>query len=152
MPPDSHADEHADTIAPMRTLLVCLIVACGGSKPAPESVPEATSLLACDKVADHVAATLLATAEQPRASAAEVKDMVTTRCTADVWSDETKRCLHAITSIVDGRACGTTMTDAQREAIRTAARALRAANEQPPPDDHGDWVRHVVEEPTTTKP
>jgi hypothetical protein len=76
-----------------------------------------------------------------------IDELVSTRCKADGWSDETKQCLFAIATIAEGRACADGMTEEQRTAFRTAARDLRKDGPVEP-DDHGsDWVRHVVEEP-----
>jgi hypothetical protein len=104
-------------------------------------------MLDCAQVADHVASTVAASKPRSGATLAAVKDMVSTRCQTDAWADDTKQCLHAIATIAEGRACAAKMTDAQREAIRSQAKALRAqANEPVPEDDHSsDWIRHVVE-------
>lgn len=133
----------------MRTLACLLLVACGGNKPAPENPPVASSMLDCEKVAGHVATTVVASRPRAGATQATIQEMVTTRCKADAWSDETKQCLHAIKSMQEGRACATKMTDEQRTAIRTAAQALRKDATPPatPDDDQSDWIKHVVEEP-----
>lgn len=128
-----------------------MLMACGGSssKPPADPAPPATaSLLDCTTVGEHVATIVDASKPRSGATHAAVKNMVLTRCSADAWSDATKQCLHAMTSIPEGRACATGMTDAQREALRTAAKALRGdASEPTAPDDHSaDWIRHVVEE------
>jgi hypothetical protein len=131
----------------MRSLVVAVLFACSGSKPPPPEspAPPSSSLLDCATVADHVASTVAAGKPRSGATLAAVKDMVATRCQADAWSDDTKQCLHAIATIKDGRTCAEKMTDAQRDAIRTQAKALRA-EPAPEPDDHGsDWIRHVVE-------
>ena len=134
----------------MRVLALFVFVACSGSKPSPEApVTPVGSMIDCAKVADHVAATVAADKPRTGATNAAVKDMVATRCKADAWSDETKQCLVAIATVADGRACGEKMTDAQREAIRADARALRADASEPgsADDPSSDWIRHVVEEP-----
>jgi hypothetical protein len=139
----------------MRALVVLtFVISCSsGSKKPPEAPGPATaSLLTCVQVADHVAKTVVADKPRPGATHATVKDLVSTRCQADAWTDETKRCLNAIATIRDGRACATQMTEDQRTALRTQARALRkdATQSAIDPDDHSsDWVRHVVEEPGT---
>ena len=138
----------------MRALvLLAILVACGGDpKPAPETpVPPSASLVDCGRVASHVGATLSAEQPRPGATPAAVQAMVETRCTQDAWSDETKRCLFAIKTIREGRACATSMTEEQRTAIRTEARALRgsAAGSADVDDPSADWVRHVVEDPPT---
>jgi hypothetical protein len=136
---------------PMRKLVLLFLVACSGSKPPAESpAPKTSSLLDCAKVADHVATTVAANKPRPGASHAAVKDLVATRCQADAWTDETKQCLFAIKTIPEGRACATKMTDEQRTAIKTQAKALRKDATRPvdePDDQSSDWVRHVVEEP-----
>lgn len=134
----------------MRPLVLLSLLACGGGhQPPPESPPPAASLLHCAEVADHVATTLSSDRPQAAASPVAVKDLISTRCTADAWSDETRRCLYAIKTIREGRACATGMTEAQRDALRAQARSLRAANATPPPEDDpsDDWIRHVVGEP-----
>lgn len=141
----------------MRTVLFILAASCSGSStPAPESPPPPTaSLLQCEKVAGHVATTVAANRPRPGATHAAINDMVLTRCRTDAWTDETKQCLYAIKTIAEGRACATTMTDEQRTAIRTQARALRqGTNDQvaESEDNSGDWIRHVVEEPATPSP
>src|SRR5688572_7584697 len=106
-------------------VVLALVVGCsGGSKPPPKS-PDAPSgsLLDCAKVADHVATTVSTNKPRPGATHATVKEMVSTRCQADAWTDETKQCMHAIATIKDGRACAAKMTDDQRKALRTQARA-----------------------------
>ncbi|MBA2542200.1 MAG: hypothetical protein H0V17_21345 [Deltaproteobacteria bacterium] len=137
----------------MRNLVLVLVAACsGGSKPAPES-PSAGSMLDCTKVADHVAATVAANKPRPGTTQAAVKDLVSTRCTADAWTDETKQCLNAITTIAEGRACAAKMTDEQRAAIKTQAKALR--KDASPPvagNDESHWIEHVVEEPGDAPP
>ena len=139
----------------MRTVAYALmfVVACsGGSKPPPAD-PTTASLLDCPRVADHVAATLSSSdVPRPGASPAAIRDLVASRCQADAWTDETKRCLHAIKTFAEGRACATTMTDEQRTAIRTQARAMRQDASTAPDDTTSDWVRHVVEEPAQPKP
>ena len=73
--------------------------------------------------------------------------MVGTRCKSDAWTDDTKQCLNAMTTIKDGRACAEKMTDEQRTAIKTAARALRKDGSEPVADDNSsDWIRHVVQD------
>jgi hypothetical protein len=136
---------------PISALLATAVLACGSTpKPAPdEPAPPTASLLDCAKVASHVAGTLSTDRPLPGATTEAVQNMVNTRCTADKWSDETKRCLFAIKAIREGRDCAPTMTDEQRVAMRTAARALRAEASGPTDaeDPSGDWIRHVVEEP-----
>jgi hypothetical protein len=137
----------------MRNLVLPFLVtaACGGAgKPPPESpAPATSSLLDCATVAGHVATTVAAAKPRSGATHAAVKDLVATRCKADAWSDETKQCLHAIATIPEGRACTTKMTDAQRTALETQAKALRKGDAPPAvADDHSsDWIKHVVEEP-----
>jgi len=134
----------------MRNLAFLFVVACGGgNKPPPESpVPPTASMLDCAKVADHVATTVAADKPRPGATHATVKDLVATRCTADAWTDDTKQCLNAITTIREGRACAAKMTDEQRTALKTQARALRKGEPVADADDQGsDWIKHVVEEP-----
>src|SRR5687767_14874533 len=114
----------------MRTLVLLAVVACSSSKPPPES-PVATSMLDCAKVADHVATTVAAAKARPGATHAAVKDLVSTRCQADAWSDDTKQCLHAMSTIPEGRACAAKMTDAQRTALRTQAKTLRKDASEP---------------------
>ena len=134
----------------MRIPALCfLLAACGGSpKPAPEAPPAAASLLTCDQVATHVAATVNTTPLRSGATYEAVAGMVATRCKADGWSDETRRCLHGITTVAEGRACATSMTDAQRTAIRTQARSLRAdaAASAAADDPSADWIEHVVQD------
>jgi hypothetical protein len=133
--------------------LLVLVVACAGGKPPPESpAPPTSSLLDCAKVADHVATTVAADKPRPGATHAAVRELVATRCQADAWTDETKQCLHAIKTIRDGRVCATKMTDEQRTAIRTQAKALRKKATEPvadADDPSSDWIRHVIEEPGT---
>ena len=139
----------------MRTgLLLAFLLGCGGgaTKPAADPTPPVTSsLVGCDKVSEHVARTAQTAKLRSGASYEAIASMVSTRCTTDAWSDETKQCLFAIKTIAEGRDCATTMTDAQREAIKTDARALRKDMTGPVEgDDHtGDWIEHVVEEPAT---
>lgn len=136
----------------MRTLvLLVAVVACGGTKPAPESPPPAASMLDCTKVADHVATTVAATRPRPGATHATVKELIASHCKADAWTDELKQCLHAMSTVADGRACAAGMTDEQRLAIRTAARALRKDAGEVAESDEGDWIKHVVEEPDAPK-
>jgi hypothetical protein len=132
----------------MRNLvLVVVVAACSNSKPPPES-PAATSMLDCAKVADHVASTVAAAKPRPGATHAAVKELVSTRCQADAWTDDTKQCLHSMSTIAEGRACAAKMTDDQRAAIKTAAKALRKDASEPVADsDESDWIKHVVEEP-----
>ncbi len=131
--------------------VVAVVAACGGgNKPAPETPPPSTSsMLDCGKVADHVAATVVAAKPRPGATQGAIKEMVSTRCQADKWSDETKQCLNAMATIADGRACDEKMTDEQRTAIKTAAKSLSkdASGPVATDDPSSDWVRHVVEEP-----
>lgn len=137
----------------MRTLaflVVVLVAACSGSsKPAPEPpVPPTSSMLDCAMIADHVATTVAADKPRPGATHASVKELVQTRCQADKWTDETKQCLHEIKSVAEGRACASKMTDEQRAAIKTAAKALRKDTTEPVADDpSSNWIEHVVEEP-----
>jgi hypothetical protein len=133
----------------MRLFIVALVVACGGSsKPAADSPPPATSsLLDCTKVAEHVA-TVARQAPRSGVTAAMVNDMVLTRCKTDAWSHETKQCLFAIKTMIEGRACATGMTDVQRDAIKAHARQLRADASGPTDvdDPNADWIKHVVAE------
>ncbi len=127
---------------------IAVMLGCGGSsnKPAPEAPPPATSsLLDCAIVAEHVAT--IVDAEKPRTTHAAVKDMVSVRCRTDGWTDETRRCLYAIKTVADGRACASTMTDEQQAAIKAHARTLRnqATGTEVPDDASADWVQHVVE-------
>lgn len=129
------------------SILFVLLVACGGSSKQPDPVPPANaSLLDCMQVADHVAVTVDASRPRSGASQAKVKEMVGTRCKTDGWSDETKRCLYTMKTIAEGRACATSMTTEQRDAIRAHARTLRADTTQPPDDTSADWIKHVVED------
>lgn len=136
----------------MRALVVFVaLMACGGTAkpPADPPPPASSSLLDCTRVADHVATTAAASRPRSGATHARVKEMVSTRCTTDAWSDETRQCLFAIKTIREGRECATSMTDEQRDAIRAHARSLRAdANEASAEDDDrsADWIRHVVED------
>jgi hypothetical protein len=137
----------------MRAFAIVFVLACGGggsSKP-PEKPPAATSMLDCGMVADHVAGLVSTDKPRPGVTPAAIKDLVSSRCDADKWSDDTKQCLHAAAKLADARGCAQKMTDEQRASIKTAAIALRK-DAQPPaePDDHSsDWVKHVVEEPGT---
>lgn len=131
------------------TVLFLALAACGGSnKPTTEPEPAAKSLLDCAVVAEHVAATVDTSSPRAGATHGAVKDMVTTRCKTDAWSDETKQCLYVIKTVQEGRACATTMTDEQRTAIKTHARSLRggAGAGSDADDQSADWVKHVVEE------
>jgi hypothetical protein len=142
----------------MRSLAFLFLVACsGGAKPAPETpAPPTSSMLDCGKVADHVATTVAADKPRPGATHAAVKELVSTRCAADKWTDETMQCLFVIKTIKEGRDCASKMTDEQKTAIKTAAKELRKANagsEPPPDDDHeGDWIKHVVQDKPDTVP
>lgn len=132
-------------------VLILVVAACGGSNqpPAEAPAPATSSLLDCTRVAEHVATTVAASRPRSGATHARVKDMVTTRCSTDGWTDETRQCLYAITSIREGRACTASMTDEQRDAIRAHARSLRAdakAASADEDDQSADWIRHVVEE------
>ena len=132
----------------MRTFIVmAALLGCGGgSKPAPETPPPATSsMLDCAIVAEHVATTV--DAEKPRTTHAAVKDMVSVRCRTDGWTDETRRCLYAIKTVADGKACTLTMNEEQIAAIKAHARTLRnqATGTDVPEDASADWVQHVVE-------
>lgn len=136
----------------MRTglLLACLLVACGGGTSKPAADPATASLVSCDQVATHVGTTAQKTAKlRGSATYDAIVSMVSTRCTTDAWADATKQCLFAINKIREGRDCASTMTDAQREAIRTDARALRkdAAGPVEDEDHSADWIEHIVEEP-----
>jgi hypothetical protein len=136
----------------MRTglLLVLVLAACGGGTTKPASDPATASLVSCDQAATHVGSTAQKTARLRGAATYEaLVSMVSTRCTTDAWADETKQCLFAINRIRDARKCTSTMTDAQREAIKTDARALRkdAAGPVEDEDHSADWLDHVVEEP-----
>jgi hypothetical protein len=134
----------------MRALILCLLFGCGGSqKPSEDPPPPTTgSLLDCERVAERVATTVDASSPRPGATHAAVKGMISTRCRTDGWSDATRQCLHAMTSIREGRACATGMTDEQRDAIRAHARSLRA-DASASADTDGpatDWIKHVVED------
>ena len=137
----------------MRTLAVVLLAAaCGGSPKQPETPPPATSsMLDCGAVAEHVATTVSADKPRPGINQGMIKDLVSSRCQADAWTDDTKQCLDVIKSVADGRACAAKMTDEQRTAIKTAAKALRKDGPTgDPADDHSsDWIEHVVEPPGT---
>jgi hypothetical protein len=132
------------------SVIFVLLVACGGSTKKPEDPPPpaTSSLLDCAKVADHVATTVATQPPKSGVTPAAVRDMVTTRCQTDAWSDETKHCLYAIKMISEARACATGMTDVQRDAIKAHARRLRADATTPSADadDQSDWIKHVVEE------
>jgi hypothetical protein len=138
----------------MRLLvLVALSAACGGgasTSPSTDITPPAGSLVDCPMVADRVVKAVAADKPRTGATNEAVHGMVLGRCRGDAWSDETKRCLHAIKTIREGRACAATMTAEQKTAIEDAAKALRRDSVEPAqPDDQSDWVRHVVEEPAT---
>ena len=137
----------------MRNLVLIALAACsGGNKPAPES-PTAGSMLDCTMVADHVATTVVANKPRAGATHAKVKDLVSTRCTADAWTDDTKQCLIAIKTVAEGRACATKMTDEQRAAIKTQALALRNDASAPVAENgESNWIEHVVEEPGDAPP
>lgn len=136
----------------MRTGLVLafLLAACGGGTTKPAADPATASLVSCDEVASHVGSTAQKTARLRGAATYEaIVSMVSTRCTKDAWADGTKQCLFAIATMRDGRGCASTMTDAQREAIKADAQALRkdAAGPVEDADHSADWIDHVVEEP-----
>ena len=154
-------------MAAMRlALLFTSLVACGSSAPkaeAPPPPPPATSsLLDCSKVADHLAANVRASTPRPGITPAAVQDMVNMRCSQDYWSDQTKQCMYATKTIREARDCSSTMTDDQRTAIHTAARALHKEMEgsTDTEDTNADWIKHVVDEgpcsgpecPATPKP
>ena len=134
----------------MRTLLFLALVACGGGTPKTTETPapSTSSMLDCDKVADHVATVVSKDKPRPGATHGAVHELVNARCAADKWTDDTKQCLFVITSVKEGRACADKMTDAQKESIKTAAKELRKANAGTDPvDDHeGDWIKHVVQD------
>ncbi len=136
----------------MRSLVVLLLAACGGSPKQPEPPPPATSsMLDCDTVATHVATTVTAEKPRPGINQGMIKELVAGHCQSDKWNDDTKQCLDAIKTIAEGRACASKMTEDQRTAIKTAAKALRKdAPTADPADDHtADWIEHVVEPPGT---
>lgn len=139
------------SIGAMRfALLFTTVLACGGNKApteTPPPPPATSSLLDCSKVADHLAAIVRAATPRPGVTPAAVQDMVSTRCTTDYWSDQTKQCMFATKTIAEARDCASTMTDDQRTAIKTAARALRKDTSAPTEDDtSADWIKHVVDE------
>lgn len=142
----------------MRTalFLAFLLAGCGGgsSKPPAEPTPPVTaSLVSCDQVATHVGTTAQQKAKlRSGASYEAIVSMVSTRCTTDAWSDETKQCLFAIKAIREGRDCATKMTEEQRTAIHADVQAMRKDATGPVEgEDHsGDWLEHVVEEPAAT--
>ncbi|HVK88859.1 MAG TPA: hypothetical protein VM513_32290 [Kofleriaceae bacterium] len=131
-------------------LLLSVTAGCRTSKqPEPAGVPDTASMLACSKVADHVATTVVASRPRPGATHGAVANLVTTRCEQDAWADQARQCLFSITTIQEGRACAQHLTDEQRTALRTAARAMRKDAATEPADDElvNDWLKHVVEEP-----
>lgn len=132
----------------MRAVLLAVLVACGAAAKSAES-PAGASLLDCEQVADHVVETVTAEKPRMRMTPADVKDLVSTRCRVDDWSDDAKQCLYSIATIAEGRACTAKLTDEQREAIKTQARGLRDDSEPVPDSEESDWVKHVVEEPGT---
>lgn len=131
-------------------LVLTVGAGCRTAKP-PETatVPDTASMLACSKVADHVATTVAANRPRPEATHGAVANLVSTRCEQDAWPDAARQCLFAITTIQEGRACAQHLTEEQRTALRTAARAMRKDAAAEPADDElvNDWLRHVVEEP-----
>lgn len=132
--------------------LLALAAGCSTPTKQPETagVPDTASMLACSKVADHVATTVAANRPRPEATHGAVANLVTTRCEQDAWPDAARQCLFAITTIKEGRACARHLTEEQRTALRTSARGLRkGAVDEPAGDDElvNDWLRHVVEEP-----
>src|SRR5881394_2500797 len=97
-------------------LLFTSVIACGSSSPKPEAPPPpaTSSLLDCSQIADHLAADVRAATPRAGVTPAAVQDMVSTCCTTDYWSDQTKQCMFATKTIKDARGCASTMTDDQR--------------------------------------
>jgi hypothetical protein len=140
-----------------RSVVLVLALAVGAGcrtskQPDTAGVPDTASMLPCAKVADHVASTVAANRPRPGTTPGEVSNLIATRCEQDAWTDQARQCMFAITTVKEGRACAQQLTDEQRTALRTAARAMRkdAAAETTNDDELvNDWLRHVVEEPAT---
>lgn len=133
----------------MKLAFVLAALAACSSQPKPKTTPAepVASMVDCPAVADHVAKTVQADKPRPGVTFEAIHDLVASHCKADQWSDDAKQCLVVIATIAEGRACASKMTDAQRTAIRAAARELRKDDAGPvEPNDHGaDWIEHVVE-------
>lgn len=108
-------------------------------------------MLDCGQVADHVSATVAADKPRPGITPGAIRELVSSHCQTDKWTDEAKQCLVAIKTMQEGRDCASKMTEEQRASIKTAAQALRKdAQPGTDPDEHdSDWVKHVVEPPGT---
>ena len=94
--------------------LVVLVIACGGGQK-PKEPPAPT----CAQVAGAMVQQMLATKQQPppQETADMIKDIITTSCDRDAWSDAARRCLAAMKTEEDADRCAAQLTDAQQAAL-----------------------------------
>lgn len=120
-----------------RALMFLALAACSTPK-AQKQPPPAPSQ--CPRLADHIVGLMSGAQKYPPEATDPFRRVVTQRCEADKWSDETQKCLLEITELAQGERCQQMMTKQQVEAFHKDSEAALAdlhsqMHEQPPPRD-----------------
>ncbi len=101
----------------MRSLILVVLVACGGgSPPARKPAPAGAS---CAAAADGMVG-ILPFSKDPKVAAEaadELRKLIIGRCDADQWSPEARRCFKDMKTADDANVCGTLLTDDQQAAL-----------------------------------
>lgn len=150
-----------DLVVPLA--LAAWLSACGGSAAsrgtasggAGATSPAATSPAdgpSCDAAATHVVEVIAAErGGRFREEAPAMTEVVRTRCTADGWSAEVRRCLAAATERDAARDCVEKLTPEQQDALQRGERELRARSRGDDDADEGSPV-DMDGEPDTGAP
>lgn len=112
--------------------------ACGGAAPREPATAAPKGPTSCERTADHLVGLLVArraTAGGEDASPPETVDKITkvliATCDATAWSAGAQACFGRADSLAAADACGTLLTEPQREALAAAIDA--AFPSEPPP-------------------
>lgn len=95
------------------SFVVPLLLACGGSKPAPRE-PQVAAAIDCHVVAEHG----VGVESSSQDLVAKTKTTVAASCEKNAWSEDSKRCIVGATTDEARSRCIEMLTDPQRDALK----------------------------------
>ncbi len=105
--------------------LAVVLAACGaGSKSSQQTMPMAQQPSECEVMAKHVAGVVMRFQEPPPTTEDAVADVIGRHCESDGWSADAKQCLGGATDEPSVKACVSSLTEQQHDAVMTDFRAL----------------------------
>ena len=104
-------------------LALAALAACSTPKTQQQPPPAPSQ---CPRLADHIVGMMSGAQKYPAEATDPFRRVVTQRCQEDKWSDETQKCLLAISELAQGERCQQMMTQQQVEAFHKATEAALA--------------------------